>query len=161
MQPRSASIALPAAPDLSQRIVRLQILSIAWMSIEAIVALGAARSAHSSALLRFGGDSAIELFSAVIVLWRFRSKSGSEESERLGARVAAGSLFAVAAFVIASSGLSLLGYREPRPSLLAEGGAVRHREVAGGRRHAAAALGTGSVKSSFAADGCDVESPTS
>jgi divalent metal cation (Fe/Co/Zn/Cd) transporter len=117
MQPQSASVALPGAPDLVQRIVRLQVLTIVWMSIEAIVALGAAWSAHSSALLGFGGDSAIELFSAVVVLWRFRSRSGSEESERLAARVAGGLLFLVAAFVIASSGLSLLGYREPRPSI--------------------------------------------
>jgi len=95
----------------------LQVLTIAWMSIEAIVALGAAWSARSSALLGFGGDSAIELFSAVVVLWRFRSKSESEESERIAARVAGGLLFLVAGFVIASSGLSLLGYREPRPSI--------------------------------------------
>jgi divalent metal cation (Fe/Co/Zn/Cd) transporter len=117
MQPQSASVALPGGPDLVHRIVRLQVLTIVWMSIEAIVALGAAWSAHSSALLGFGGDSAIELFSAVVVLWRFRSRSGSEESERLAARVAGGLLFLVAAFVIASSGLSLLGYREPRPSI--------------------------------------------
>jgi len=117
MQPQSASVALPGASDLVQRIVRLQVLTIAWMSIEAIVALGAAWSAHSSALLGFGGDSAIEMFSAVVVLWRFRSKSGSEESERIAARVAGGLLFLVAGFVIVSSGLSLLGYREPRPSI--------------------------------------------
>ena len=117
MQPQSASAALPGASDLVQRIVRLQVLTIAWMSIEAIVALGAAWSARSSALLGFGGDSAIELFSAVVVLWRFRSKSESEESERIAARVAGGLLFLVAGFVIASSGLSLLGYREPRPSI--------------------------------------------
>ena len=117
MQPQSASVALTGASDLVQRIVRLQVLTIAWMSIEAIVALGAAWSARSSALLGFGGDSAIELFSAVVVLWRFRSKSESEESERIAARVAGGLLFLVAGFVIASSGLSLLGYREPRPSI--------------------------------------------
>jgi len=87
------------------------------MIIEVIVALGAAWLANSSALLGFGGDSAVELFSAVIVLWRFRSASDcAERNEKLAARVAGGLLFLVAAFVIASSGLSLLGYREPRPS---------------------------------------------
>jgi len=46
------------------------------MSVEAVVSLSAAWMAHSSALLAFGGDSAIELFSAVVVYWRF-SQSGA------------------------------------------------------------------------------------
>jgi hypothetical protein len=78
------------APDLLRRVVRLQVLTIAWMTVEAIVALGAAWTARSPALLGFGGDSAIELFSAIIVLWRFRSKSDSEDAEKLAARVAGG-----------------------------------------------------------------------
>ncbi len=111
-----ATAAAPLAPDLLRRVVRLQVLTIAWMTVEAIVALGAAWLARSPALLGFGGDSAIELFSAIIVLWRFRSKSDSADAEKLAARVAGGLLFIVAAFVIVSSGLSLLGYREPQPS---------------------------------------------
>jgi divalent metal cation (Fe/Co/Zn/Cd) transporter len=111
-----ATAAAPAAPDLRHRVVRLQVLTIAWMTVEAIIALGAAWTARSPALLGFGGDSAIELLSAIIVLWRFRSKSDSADTEKLAVRVAGGLLFIVAAFVIASSGLSLLGYREPRPS---------------------------------------------
>ena len=111
-----AIAAAPATPDLLRRVVRLQVLTIAWMTVEAVVALGAAWTARSPALLGFGGDSAIELFSAIIVLWRFRSKSDSADAEKLAARVAGGLLFIVAAFVIVSSGLSLLGYREPQPS---------------------------------------------
>ena len=111
-----ATAAAPTAPDLLRRVVRLQMLTIAWMTVEAIVALGAAWMARSPALLGFGGDSAIELFSAIIVLWRFRSKSDSADAEKLAAWVAGGLLFIVAALVIVSSGLSLLGYREPRPS---------------------------------------------
>ena len=111
-----AIAATPATPDLLRRVVRLQVLTIAWMTAEAVVALGAAWTARSPALLGFGGDSAIELFSAIIVLWRFRSKSDSADAEKLAARVAGGLLFIVAAFVIVSSALSLLGYREPRSS---------------------------------------------
>jgi divalent metal cation (Fe/Co/Zn/Cd) transporter len=118
MQDQMGSVALSAAPDILRRVVRLQILTIAWMTTEVIVALGAAWTARSSALLGFGGDSAIELFSAVIVLWRFRSKPDSPESERLAARVAGGLLFVVAGFVIVSSGLSLLRYRKPQPSIV-------------------------------------------
>ena len=112
-----AIAAAPATPHLLRRVVRLQVLTIAWMSVEAVVALGAAWTARSPALLGFGGDSAIELFSAIIVLWRFRSKSDSADAEKLAARVAGGLLFIVAAFVIVSSGLSFLGYRQPQPSL--------------------------------------------
>src|ERR1700687_743647 len=117
MRDQMAIAAAPATPDLLRRVVRLQVLTIAWMTVEAVVALGAAWTARSPALLGFGGDSAIELFSAIIVLWGFRSKSDSADAEQLAASVAGGLLFTVAAFVTVSSGLSLLGYREPQPSL--------------------------------------------
>jgi divalent metal cation (Fe/Co/Zn/Cd) transporter len=111
-----AIAAAPATPDLLRRVVRLQVLTIAWMTVGAVVALGAAWTARIPALLGFRGDSAIELFSAIIVLWRFRSKSDSANAEKLAARVAGGLLFIVAGFVVVSSGLSLLGYRQPQSS---------------------------------------------
>jgi divalent metal cation (Fe/Co/Zn/Cd) transporter len=116
MRDQMSIAAAPPAPDRLRRVARLQVLTIVWMSVEAIVALGAAWTARSPALLGFGGDSAIELFSAIIVLWRFRSKSDSADTEKLAGRVAGGLLFVVAAFVVVSSGLSLLGYREPQLS---------------------------------------------
>src|SRR5215471_9275052 len=117
MENQNGAVAAFLTPDIVQRVVHLQILTAVWMTIEVIVALAAAWAAKSSALLGFGGDSAVELLSAIVVLWRFRSATGSaEEAERLAARVAGGLLFVVAGFVVVSSGLSLLGYREPRPS---------------------------------------------
>ena len=113
-----SSAAIPPAPGILRRVVRLQILTITWMTIEVIVALGAAWTAKSPALLGFGGDSAVELFSAIMVFWRFRPQSNSAEAERLAGRVAGGLLFVVVGFVIVSSGLSLLGYREPQPSIV-------------------------------------------
>src|SRR2546428_13338809 len=92
-----STAAAPLAPDLLRRVIRLQVLTIAWMTVEAIVAVGAAWMARGLALLGFDGDSAIELFSAIIVFWRFRSKSDSGEAEKLAARVAGGLLFIVAA----------------------------------------------------------------
>src|SRR5271170_4170337 len=62
-----------ASPDAFRRIRRVQAITIAWMSVEAVVSIFAAWRARSPALLAFGGDSAIELFSAVVVLWRFRA----------------------------------------------------------------------------------------
>jgi divalent metal cation (Fe/Co/Zn/Cd) transporter len=88
------------------------------MSVEALVSLFAAWRARSPALLAFGGDSAIELLSAVVVLWRFRVSDAHEDAERRAARVAGGLLFALAAFVAVTSITSLLGYSEPKPTFL-------------------------------------------
>ena len=88
------------------------------MSIEAAVSLVAAWIARSPALLAFGGDSAIELLSAVVVLWRFRIQAVPEHSERRAARVAGALLLALAAYVIVASAMSLLGHSEPKPTYL-------------------------------------------
>lgn len=101
-----------------RRIHQIQAITVVWMSVEALVSLFAAWRAHSPALLAFGGDSAIELFSAVVVLWRFRASAAHEHAERRAARVAGALLFALAAFVTVSSVTSLLGYIEPKPTLL-------------------------------------------
>jgi divalent metal cation (Fe/Co/Zn/Cd) transporter len=107
-----------ASPDTVRRIQRVQAITIAWMSVEALVSLFAAWRARSPALLAFGGDSAIELFSAVVVLWRFRVSDAHDHAERRAARVAGGLLFALAAFVAVISITSLLGYSEPKPTFL-------------------------------------------
>ena len=97
---------------------KVQTVTIAWMSVEAAVSLFAAWRARSPALLAFGGDSAIELFSAVVVLWRFRASAAHEDVEKRAARVAGALLFALAAYVAVTSVASLLGYSEPKPTLL-------------------------------------------
>jgi len=83
-----ASVLQIASPDAIRRIQRVQTVTIAWMSVEALVSLFAAWRACSPALLAFGGDSAIELFSAAVVLWRFRARTSHEHAERQAARVA-------------------------------------------------------------------------
>jgi divalent metal cation (Fe/Co/Zn/Cd) transporter len=69
-------------------------------------------------LLAFGGDSTIELFSAVVVLWRFRASAARGDVEERAARIAGALLFALAAFVAITSVASLLGYSEPKPTFL-------------------------------------------
>jgi divalent metal cation (Fe/Co/Zn/Cd) transporter len=112
-----ASVLQIATPEAIHRIRRVQVLTIVWMTVEAVVSLFASWKACSPALLAFGGDSAIELFSAVVVLWRFRAAAAHEDAERRAARVAGALLFALAAYVAVNSALSLLGYSEPRPAL--------------------------------------------
>jgi divalent metal cation (Fe/Co/Zn/Cd) transporter len=107
-----------ASPDAIRRIQRVQTVTIAWMSVEAAVSLFAAWRATSPTLLAFGGDSAIELLSAVVVLWRFRVSHAHEDVEKWAARVAGALLFVLAAFVAVTSVTSLLGYSEPKPTHL-------------------------------------------
>jgi divalent metal cation (Fe/Co/Zn/Cd) transporter len=98
--------------ETTRRVVRIQVLTLIWMSVEAVVSLGAAWVACSPVLLGFGGDSAVELLSAAVVLWRFYSPSRGEHSEQLAARIAGGLLFVLAAFVGIASVLTLLGHVE-------------------------------------------------
>jgi divalent metal cation (Fe/Co/Zn/Cd) transporter len=108
---------VPTDPTL-RRIHQIQAITIVWMIVEACVSLWAAWMARSPALLAFGGDSAIELLSAGVVLWRFREQSQPEQVERQAARIAGALLFAVAVCVAVVSAVSLLGYHEPQPTYL-------------------------------------------
>ena len=103
-------------PETARRVIRIQALTLVWMSVEAVVSLGAAWMARSPALLGFGGDSAVELLSAAVVLWRFHSPSRGDHAERQAARIAGGLLFVLAAFVALASVLALLGHVEARSS---------------------------------------------
>jgi len=100
--------------DTFRRIRQIQTVTIVWMTVEAAVSLAAAWMARSPALLAFGGDSAIELFSAIVVLWRFRAHADQEQSEKRATRIAAVLLFMLAAYVAVVSALTLLGYSEPK-----------------------------------------------
>jgi hypothetical protein len=85
--------------DVSRKVLQLQVITLVWMSVEAIVSLGTAWTSHSPALLAFGGDSLIELLSAAVVFWRFRFTLG----EARASRIAGGLLFALAGFVVLTS----------------------------------------------------------
>jgi divalent metal cation (Fe/Co/Zn/Cd) transporter len=104
--------------DTIRRVQWIQTVTIVWMTVEAAVALSAAWMARSPALLAFGGDSAIELFSAIVVLWRFRAHAAQEQSERHAARIAAVLLFMLAAYVAVASVMTLLGHSEPKTTYL-------------------------------------------
>jgi divalent metal cation (Fe/Co/Zn/Cd) transporter len=100
--------------DISRRVVRLQIITLVWMSVEAAVSLGTAWHAQSPALFGFGGDSLIEILSAAVVLWRFRFHF----EEARAARIAGALLFALTGFVVLTSVLNFIGYREAQRSLI-------------------------------------------
>jgi hypothetical protein len=66
--PSVASVVQIPTKGALKRIQRIQTLTIAWMSVEAALSLWAAWRARSPALAAFGGDSTIELLSAVVVV---------------------------------------------------------------------------------------------
>src|SRR5437879_12989381 len=94
------------------RVRRIQTLTICWMTVEAAMSLAAAWMARSPALLAFGGDSAIELFSAIVVLWRFRAHAAQEQSEKHAARIAAVLLFILAPYVPVAPVVTLFGHND-------------------------------------------------
>lgn len=107
----------PVDNDIGLSVRRIQLVTVVWMSIETTLSLWSAWRAHSPALAAFGGDSAVELISAVVVLWRFKNYPASN-AERFATQLTGGLLFALAICVVLISALSLLGYTEPRPSYL-------------------------------------------
>lgn len=97
----------------------LQFITIGWMTVELCVALYAGARAHSIALTAFAGDSAVELFSAAVVLRRF---TAGPQSERRAARICEFLLYALAAYIVVSSALSLSRHLPtPAPTLLGIG----------------------------------------
>jgi divalent metal cation (Fe/Co/Zn/Cd) transporter len=96
---------------------RLQWFTIAWMSLEVVVAMFAAVRSHSVALATFGGDSAIELFSAAAVLWRFNTTR--EQAEETASQITGWLLVALAIYVGIQSLYTLVAAEtKPRPSYL-------------------------------------------
>jgi divalent metal cation (Fe/Co/Zn/Cd) transporter len=109
-----------AAPGLHRRAVRLEQLSIAWMLIEAGVAVTAGIIAGSLALTSFGFDSVIELVSAVLVLGRLRAElrggQANERAERRVLRIIAVTFYALAAYILAGSAIDLAIRSHPERS---------------------------------------------
>lgn len=89
--------------------------TIGYNAIEAIVAIVAGTAASSAALIGFGIDSVIEVLSAAAVAWQFTRKH-PERYEKPTLRVIAVSFFALAAYVIVSAVLTLVGALEPEHS---------------------------------------------
>jgi divalent metal cation (Fe/Co/Zn/Cd) transporter len=97
--------------------LRLEIVTIVWMVIEAVAALGAGIAAGSLLLVAFGIDSAIELASAVVVFSHFRIESHKDFAGDLGntgvierktARIAGYLLFLLSAYVLVQATFGLV-----------------------------------------------------
>ena len=102
---------------LARRIRLLVAATITYNVVEAVIALTEGTRVSSSALVGFGLDSVIEVSSAAAVAWQF-SAEDPETREKAALRFIAISFFALAAYVSVHAVLSLLGFGEPRPSVI-------------------------------------------
>jgi divalent metal cation (Fe/Co/Zn/Cd) transporter len=100
---------------------RLQYLTIAWNSAEAVVALIAGFLAGSVALVGFGFDSVIEVTSGGAALWRLSHESDQarrEIAERRSLRIIGICFLTLAAYVFYESVSDLVEGKTPQRSIV-------------------------------------------
>jgi divalent metal cation (Fe/Co/Zn/Cd) transporter len=100
---------------LNRRTRQLAYTTAGYNLAEGAVAVAAGAAASSTALIGFGLDSFVEVSSALVVIWQFRSRL-PETRERSALRLIGVSFFALAGWVAFESLRSLLGHAEADPS---------------------------------------------
>jgi divalent metal cation (Fe/Co/Zn/Cd) transporter len=86
--------------ELAGRVKVLSWLSLAWMTVEGVVAIAAGIVAGSIALIGFGLDSGIEGLASVIIIWRFTgNRVFSHAAEQRAQRLVAIQFFILAPYV--------------------------------------------------------------
>jgi divalent metal cation (Fe/Co/Zn/Cd) transporter len=112
----------PAAPGitreryaaLARRVRLLSWLSLAWMTVEGAVAIGAGIVASSIALVGFGLDSVVEGVASVVIIWRFTgTRVFSHQAEQRAQRLVAVQFFLLAPYVAVESVRALIGGERP------------------------------------------------
>jgi divalent metal cation (Fe/Co/Zn/Cd) transporter len=98
--------------DMIRDAFRLEYVTLAWMSLEAVVAIGSGLVAQSLVLIAFGLDSLIELASAGVLVWRLtvelrHGQKFAEAAEQRAARIGGALLFALAAYVVIAAAWKL------------------------------------------------------
>jgi divalent metal cation (Fe/Co/Zn/Cd) transporter len=78
---------------------KIEYLSIAWTTLEAAVGIIAGVLAGSVALIGFGVDSAIEVASSVVLLWRLSDHPHAAEREEVAHRLVGVGFLALAAYI--------------------------------------------------------------
>ena len=100
----------------------LQGITLGWMLVETAVSLYAAVEAHSPAMLAFGSDSMVELFSASIVLLQFLPRVSI--SERMASRTAGVLLYFLALSMSIIAAISMILHLHPKPTYAGIGIAI-------------------------------------
>lgn len=101
---------------LNRRVRVLAWTTIAYNTVEGVVAIGAGLAAGSVALIGFGLDSGVEVLSALAVSWQFSRGADPRARERVALRLIAVSFLALAAYVAGDAVFSLVGGSEAESS---------------------------------------------
>lgn len=102
--------------------MRIEIFTVLWMVVEAVVSIGAGVLARSALLTAFGIDSVVELVSGAILLWRLSVEARGETTEQIeraehrAAWVVAVSLALLCVYVFATAVYGLLTRSHPDSS---------------------------------------------
>ena len=105
------------AGRLRRRGFRLEYATLTWMAAEAAVAITAGLLAASIALVGFGLDSVIELFSATVVIWQLRGEITGQDRQTRGVRLIGVTFFALAAYLTIDSIRDLATHAQPGRSI--------------------------------------------
>jgi divalent metal cation (Fe/Co/Zn/Cd) transporter len=97
-----------------RRAIRVELLTVGWNAVEAVVAITAGLAASSVALVGFGLDSVVEVSAALIVLWQFFGIP--EDREHRALKLIGTSFFVLAAYVTFASVRDLITGSEPEAS---------------------------------------------
>lgn len=104
--------------EVLTRGMRLEYLTIGWNFLEGLVGIVAGALAGSIALVGFGVDSGIEVFSGAVLLWRLKSDQAlSESAERLATRLVGASFLILSAYIVFDAVHSLVLRQPPRESV--------------------------------------------
>ena len=99
---------------------RLEYFTIAWNTLEGLVAVISGALAGSISLVGFGIDSFIEVTSGATLLWRMSVDADEHRRERneiLSLRIVGGCFLALAVYVGLESAFDLIGRRQPERSI--------------------------------------------
>ena len=95
---------------------KIEYLSIAWTKPEGVAGIMAGVLAGSVALIGFGVDSAIEIASSIVLLWRLTDHPQAEVREKVAHRIVGVGFLALAAYISFDALHDLVTHELPRVS---------------------------------------------
>jgi divalent metal cation (Fe/Co/Zn/Cd) transporter len=147
------SVTIAPRSVIVRRGLRLEYFTLAWNSLEALVAIVSGLFAGSIALVGFGFDSVIECASGTTLLWRLHSDhddSNRERRERLAVRLVGASFLLLAIYIAYDAIHTLVHHQAPEKSLpgilLALASLVVMPLLARAKRRVASALDSGAMQ---------------
>jgi divalent metal cation (Fe/Co/Zn/Cd) transporter len=136
-----------------RRGIWLEYVTLAWNSLEALVAIASGVIAGSIALVGFGLDSVIEMSSGAALIWRLKSDADEhrrEYVERIALRIVGACFIALAIYVTAEASRSLWRHERPQESIsgmaIATASLIVMPLLARAKRRVAAGINSGAMQ---------------